>query len=249
MGSKADKAIFTVTGITLLTFLIASRIGTIWVLYPNLLIAVILFIYCIRQIDEDTALLSNSAVFGLTTALTYVPMDWLFSRKAGLIFYLRSDFLGNVTTPIGIILNWVIFATLAAYCYRRFEAILRARFVGNSDDSQLGSVGIGVLAASTTGVGAALGSIVVYGLGASHLWVWNAAQIDQMPQIASVPVFVPLTFLFTFLLCPYFFGVADKARDASGGRGYQQAGMAGIRCGIFMGAFQFFCFLLFYVWK
>ena len=249
MGSKADKAIFTVTGITLLTFLIASRIGTIWVLYPNLLIAVVLFIYCIRQIDEETALLSNSAVFGIATALTYVPMDWLFSRKAGLIFYLRSDFLGNVTTPIGVILNWVIFATLAAYCYRRFEGILRARFVGTSDASRLGSVGIGMLAASATGVGAALGSIVVYGLGASHLWVWNAAQIDQMPQIASVPVFVPLTFLFTFLLCPYFFGVVDKARDALGSRGYQQAGMAGIRCGIFMGAFQFFSFLLFYVWK
>ena len=249
MGSKTDKAVFTVTGTTFLTFLIVSRIGTIWVLYPNVLIAVTLFIYCIRRIDEDVSRLSNSAVFGLAMTLTYVPMDWLFSRKVGLIFYLRSDFLGNVTTPIGVILNWVVFATLAAYCYRRFEMIFRARFADESDDSRMGFVGIGVLASSATGIAAALGSIVIYGLGASHLWVWNAAQVDQMPQIASVPVFVPLSFLLTFLLCPYFFGVAGKAEDAVEVRGYQHAGMAGIRCGIFMGALQFFSFLLFYVWK
>ena len=128
MGSKADKAVFTVTGITLLTFLIASRVGTIWVLYPNVLIAVALFIYCIRQIDEDASLLSNSSVFGLAMTLTYLPMDWLFSRKAGLIFYLRSDFLASVTTPIGVILNWAVFATLAAYCYQRLVVILRTCF-------------------------------------------------------------------------------------------------------------------------
>ncbi|MYK18583.1 hypothetical protein F4055_10525 [Candidatus Poribacteria bacterium] len=249
MGSKADKAVFTVTGITLLTFLIASRVGTIWVLYPNVLIAVALFIYCIRQIDEDALLLSNSSVFGLAMTLTYLPMDWLFSRKARLIFYLRSDFLASVTTPIGIILNWVVFATLAAYCYQRFEMIFRVRFVDESDDSQVGSIGIGVLAATATGIGAAFGSVIIYGLGASHLWVWNAAQVDQMPQIASVPAFVPVSFLLTFLLCPYFFGVVGKAKDASGSRGYQHVGVAGIRCGIFMGALQFFSFLLFYVWK
>ncbi|MDE0556526.1 MAG: hypothetical protein OXI24_20120 [Candidatus Poribacteria bacterium] len=249
MGSKADKAVFTVTGITLLTFLIASRVGSIWVLYPNVLIASALFIYCIGQIDEDASLLSNSAVFGLALTLTYLPMDWVFSRKARMIFYLRSDFLASVTTPIGVILNWVVFATLAAYCYRRFEMIFRVRFADASGYPQVGFVGIGVLAAAATGIGAAFGSVIIYGLGASHLWVWNAVQVDQMPQIASVPVFVPVSFLVTFLLCPYFFGVVGKGIDASGSRGYQHAGVAGIRCGIFMGALQFFSFLLFYVWK
>lgn len=249
MGSKADKAVFTVTGTTLLTFLIVSRVGTIWVLYPNVLIAVALFVYCIRQIDEDASLLSSSSVFGLAMTLTYVPMDWLFSRKAGLIFYLRSDFLASVTTPIGVILNWVVFATLAAYCYRRFEMIFRTRFADESDDSAAGFVGISMLAAGATGIGAALGSIVIYELGASHLWVWNAAQVDQMPQIASVPLFMPLTFLLTFLLCPYFFGMVGKVKDTAGVRGYQHVGVAGIRGGIFMGALQFFSFLLFYVWK
>ena len=249
MGSKADKAVFTVTGTTLLTFLIASRVGSIWGLYPNVLIAAALFIYCIRQIDEDASLLSNSSIFGLAMTLTYLPMDWLFSRKVGLIFYLRSDFLASVTTPFGVILNWVVFATLAAYCYQRFEMIFRVRFADEAGDPQVGFVGIGVLAATATGIGAAFGSVVIYGLGASHLWVWNAAQVDQMPQIASVPVFVPVSFLLTFLLCPYFFGVVGKAKDASGSRGYQRMGVAGIRCGIFMGALQLFSFLLFYVWK
>jgi hypothetical protein len=249
MGSKTDKAVFTVTGTTLLTFLIASRVGSIWILYPNVLIAIALFIYCIWQIDENDSLLLSSSVFGLAVTLTYVPMDWLFSRKAHLIFYLRPDFLANVTTPIGIILNWVVFATLAAYCYQRLVVIFQARFTNASHDSRIGFLGIGVLAAGVTSIGAALGSIIIYGLGAVHLWLWNAAQIDQIPQIASVPAFVPVSFLFTFLLCPYFFGVVGKTKAATEGRENQQAGVAGIRCGIFMGAFQFFSFLLFSTWK
>ena len=249
MGSKTDRAVFTVTGTTLLTFLIASRVGSIWILYPNVLIAVALFIYCIWQLDEDASLLSSSSVFGLATTLTYVPMDWLFSRKAHLIFYLRPDFLANVTTPIGIILNWLVFTTLAAYGYQRLAMIFRVSFTDASRDSRMGFVGIGVLAAGVTGIGAALGSIIVYALGAGHLWEWNAAQVDQMLQIASVPAFVPVSFLFTFLLCPYFFGVVGKVGATTGERGLLHAGVAGIRCGIFMGAFQFFSFLLFYVWK
>ena len=249
MGSKTDKAVFAVTATTFLTFLIASRVGSIWILYPNVLIAVALFIYCIRWIDEDASLLSSSSVFGLAATLIYVPMDWLFSRKAHLIFYVRPDFLANLTTPIAIILNWVVFVTLAAYCYQRFVIIFRAGFTAESQVSRAGFLGISVLAAGVTGIGAALGSIVVYGLGAVYLWQWNAAQVDRMPQISSVPAFVPVSFLLTFLLCPYFFGVANKAEGSAEVRGSQHAGVAGIRCGIFMGAFQFFSFLLFYVWK
>ena len=249
MRSKTDRAVFTVTGTTLLTFLIASRIGSIWLLYPNVLIAVALFIYCIWQIDEDGALFSSSSVFGLATVLTYVPMDWLFSRKARLIFYLRPDFLSNLTTPIGLILNWVVFAMLAAYYYQRLVVIFQTRFADTSEGRRMGFLGIYGLAAGVTGIGAALGSIVIYGLGGVHLWVWNAAEIDRIPQIATVPAFVPVSFFFTFLLCPYFLGVAGKAKAATAGREHQHAGVAGIRCGIFMGAFQFFSFLLFYVWK
>ena len=258
MGSKTDRAAFAVTGTTFLTFLIASRIGTIWMLYPNVLVAAVLCVYCIRRIDEDASLLLSSAIFGIATTLTYVPMDWLFSRKVHLVFYLRSDFLADLTTPIGIILNWIVFAMLAAYCYQRLAMVFRIRFASEAGNSRTGSIGTArksrdhdhrdgvlplMLAAGVTGGGAAVGSNIIYALGESHLWVWNATQVDQIPQIASVPVFVPASFLVTFLLCPYFFGVAD------GFPREQHAGVAGIRCGIFMGALQFFGFLLFYVWK
>ena len=241
MRLKTDKSVFAVTGTTFLTFLIASRIGTIWILYPNVLIAVSLFFYCVRQTDEDVSLLSRSSIFGLATVLTYVPIDWLFSRKVHLIFYLRSDFLGNTTTPIAIILNWVVFATLTAYFYQRLVAICQTRFAFDSENPRIGLIGIAMLAAGITGIVAAIGSIVIYGLGASHLWLWNATQMDRIPQIASVPIFVPIAFLFTFLLCPSFFGVAHSFLRE------QHPGVAGIRCGIFMGGLQFLSFLLFYV--
>ena len=243
MRTKANTAVFTVTGTTLLTFFIVSRIGTIWILYPNVLIATLLFVYCIWQTDEDASLLSSSSVFGIATTLTYVPIDWLFSRKVHLIFYLRSDFFADQTTPIGLILNWVVFATLAAYYYQRLVMIFRNRFVSESGSPKIGFIGTAMLAAGITSIVAAIGSTLIYAFGSSYLWTWNATQVDLIPHIASVPVFMPVSFLFTFLLCPYFFGV-----DGSFLR-EQHAGVAGIRCGIFMGALQFFGFLLFYVWK
>ena len=241
MGTKTDKSVFAVTGTTLLTFLIASRIGTIWILYPNVLIAVSLFIYCVRQTDEDASRLSSSSIFGLATVLIYAPMDWLFFSKAHLIFYLRSDFFANATTPIAIILNWVVFVSLTAYFYQRLVAIFQIRFASDAENPTGSLIGTSMLAAGVTGLGAAAGSIVIYALGGLHLWEWNAIPVDRIPQIASVPVFVPIAFLITFLLCPYFFGVANSFLRE------QHAGVAGIRCGIFMGALQFLSFLLFYV--
>ena len=241
MGTKTDTSVFAVTSTTLLTFLIASRIGTIWILYPNVLIAVSLFFYCVRQTDEDVSLLSSSAIFGLTTVLMYAPIEWFFSQKMHLIFYLRSDFLANVTTPIGILLNWVVFATLAAYCYQRLAAICQTRVASDPENPKNSLIGTTMVAAGVTGISTAVGSVVIYALGASHLWLWNATPMDRIPQIASVPVFVPIAFLITFLLCPYFFGIANSFLRE------QHAGVAGIRCGLFIGALQFLGFLLFYL--
>ena len=241
MGTKTDTAVFAVTGTTFLTFLIASRIGTIWILYPNVLIAVSLFLYCVRHTDEDVSRLSSSAIFGLATVLMYAPIDWFFSRKMHLIFYQRPDFFGNTMTPIAIILNWVVFATLAAYCYQRLASIFQTRFASEPENSRSGLIGTAMLAAGVTGISVAFGSIVIYTLSGVHLWEWNAIPIDRIPQIASVPVFVPIAFLITFLLCPYFFGVANSFLRE------QHAGVAGIRCGIFIGALQFLSFLLFYI--
>lgn len=243
MAHKTDRAIFAVTGTTFLTFLIAGQLGSIWGLYPNLFVATFLFGYYTRRLDEDTALLSSSAVFGLATTLIYLPMDWLLSREARLIFYLRPDFLANLTTPVGILLNWVVCATLAAYGYLRLTQVLRTRFAVDTETPKIGGTGTAILAAGLTAGGAAIGSTLIYAFGESQLWIWNAAQVDRIPEIAGVPVFVPVSFFFTFLLSPYFFGIAGGFPRA------YPAAVAGIRCGIFLGALQFLSFLLFYAWR
>jgi hypothetical protein len=229
MVIKTDKAVITVVFTTFLTFLLLFllpirpfKIGAIWWLYPNLLLAIGWFGYLIhfnRNITEDESpqLLLHSVLFGFAATTTYLPMDWLFSRKLQFIVYRSPDFLGNMTTPIGLIITWVLFATLVVYCYHRFQMLGLHRFV----------------ASGITGLIASIGSITIYGLG-KELWEWNALRVDNIPNITSVPVFVPITFLLTFTLCPYYF------------HRKQHALIAGIRCGLFMGIVMFLSFLIFW---
>lgn len=225
---KTDKPVFTVALTTLLTFLIlffvpvrSLGIKPIWWLYPNILLAIIWFAYLIRlqpgnTEDESSQLLLRSVLFGCAATATYLPLDWLFSRKVQFIVYHSLDFLGNVTTPIGIILSWVIFATVYVYCYHRFQMFGLHPFV----------------ASSMTGCAAAIGSVIIYGLG-KELWVWNPLRLENIPIIASVPIFVPITYFLTFALYPYYF------------HRRQHALIAGIRCGLFLGIVMFLSFLLF----
>ena len=229
MFIKTDKAVLTVVFTTFLTFLLlfllqirSWKIGAIWWLYPNLLLAIGWFGYLIQfnrniREDESPQLLLHSVLFGFAATATYLPMDWLFSRKLQFIVYRSPDFLGNVTTPIALIISWGLFATLAVYCYHRLQMLSLHRFV----------------ASGITGLIAAIGSIVIYGLG-KELWEWNALRVENIPNIASVPIFMPITFLLTFTLCPYYFYRK------------QHALIAGIRCGLFMGIVMFLSFLIFW---
>lgn len=229
MFIKTDKAVLTVVFTTFLTFLLlfllpirSWGIGAIWWLYPNLLLAMGWFGYLIqfnRNISEDESsqLLLHNVLFGFAATATYLPMDWLFSRKLQFIVYGSPDFLANVTTPIGLIITWVLFATLAVYCYDRLQMLGLHRFV----------------ASGITGLIAAIGSVVIYGLG-KELWIWNPLRVENIPNIASVPIFMPITFLLTFTLCPYYFYRK------------QHALIAGIRCGLFMGIVMFLSFLIFW---
>ena len=227
MVIKTDKAVLTVVFTTFLTFLLlfllpirSFKIGAIWWLYPNLLLAIGWFGYLIqfdRNVTEDeSSQLLHSVLFGFSATATYLPIDWLFSRKVQFIVYRSPDFLGNVTTPIGLIITWVLFAMLAVYCYHRLQMLGLHRFV----------------ASGITGIVAAIGSIAIYGLG-KELWEWNVLRVDNIPNIASVPIFMPITFLLTFTLCPYYFYRK------------QHALIAGIRCGLFMGIVMFLSFLIF----
>lgn len=229
MSIKTDRAVLTVAFTTFLTFLLlfllpirSLGIGAIWWLYPNLLIGIGWFGYLIklnRNIieDESSQLLLHSVLFGSAATATYLPMDWLFSRKLQFIVYTSYDFLINVTTPIGLIITWVLFATLAVYCYYRLHILGLPHFV----------------ASGITGIVAAIGSIAIYGLG-KDLWEWNVLRVDNIPHIATVPIFIPITFLLTFTLCPYYFYRK------------QHALIAGIRCGLFMGIAMFLSFLIFW---
>ena len=226
MSLKTDKAVFTVALTTILTFLLvfllpirSVGIRTIWLLYPNLLLAIGWFGYLIyRHSNLDDGLLWESILFGLSATATYLPMDWLFSKKVRFIIYRSSDFLGNVTTPISLILTWVILATLAVYCYQRLEM------------SGLHPL----IASGITGITASIGCVVIYALG-KELWIWNQLRVENIPQIASVPIFMPITFLLTFTLLPYYF------------HRKQHPLIAGIRCGLFMGIVMFLSY--FVSWK
>ena len=194
-------------------------IRTIWLLYPNLLLAIGWFGYLIyRHSELDDGILWENVLFGLSTTATYLPMDWLFSKKVRFIIYRSSDFLGNVSTPIGLILTWVILATLAVYCYQRLQI------------SGLHPL----IASGITGIAASIGCIGIYALG-KELWIWNELRVENIPQIASVPIFMPITFLLTFTLLPYYF------------HRKQHPLIAGIRCGLFMGIVMFLSY--FVSWK
>ncbi len=229
MNIKTDKAVLTVALTTFLTFLLvfllpirSLRIRAIWLLYPNLLLAIGWFGYHIRTCpniakNESENLLWQSVLFGFTATATYLPMDWLFSKKVQFIIYRSSDFFGNIMTPIGLILTWVLFVTLAIYCYQRLQMFGLHRFV----------------ASGIVGITAAIGSVVVYGLG-KELWEWNALRVDHIPNIGSVPIFMPITFLLTFILCPYYYHRTQPTL------------IAGMRCGLFMGIAMFSNFFLFW---
>lgn len=231
MLRKTDNAILSVVFTTFLTLLLlfflpirTLGIGAIWWLYPNLILAIGWFGYLIRlqhnlTDDEHSRLLFHSVLFGLAATVTYLPMDRLFSRTGRLqfIFYSSPDFLGNITTPIGLILTWVLLATIAIYGYHRLEMQGLHRF----------------LASTIIGIAAAIGSIVIYGLG-RELWIFNPLRVDSIPKVMAVPIFVPITFLLSFSLCPYYFHKK------------QHPLVAGMRCGLFLGIVMFLTFLIFW---
>ena len=103
MSLKTDKAVFTVALTTILTFLLvfllpirSVGIRTIWLLYPNLMLAIGWFGYLLyRHPQLDEGILWKSVLFGLSATATYLPMDWLFSRKVRFIIYRSSDFFGK----------------------------------------------------------------------------------------------------------------------------------------------------------
>ena len=214
--TQTDKAVITASITTFLTFLINAKLGSIWLLYLNFLVVVGVFGYVSRPWDQLSHL-SRSTIFGVIASITYIPLDWLFSRRVALLAYLSSGDIRIAAVPLSLLLTWMIVTTIIIYIYHRFNAILERPYIP----------------AVIVGSIAFVGSTIFDQFGSARLWNWNAIRFSSFPYIGSVPVCVPMAFALTFLLTPYYLRRHHIV-------------VGGVRCGLFIGIMQFLCFLLFH---
>ena len=214
--TQTDKAVIIASISTFLTFLINAKLGSIWILYLNVLVAVGVFGYAGRP-WRQLSHLSRSAIFGVVASITYIPLDWLFSRRVTLLSYLSPADIRIAAVPLSLLLTWMIVITALIYIYHRLNAIWEKPYIP-------AIVGGGI---------AFVGSTLFDQLGSARLWNWNAIRFSDFPYIGSVPASVPVALALTFLLTPYYL------------RRYHIV-VGGIRCGLFIGIMQFFCFLVFH---
>ncbi len=214
--TQTDKAVIIASITTFLTFLINAKLGSIWLLYLNFLVVVGVFGYVSRPWDQLSHL-TRSAIFGVIASITYIPLDWLFSRRVALLAYLSSGDIRIAAVPLSLLLTWMIVITIIIYIYHRFSAVWERSYIP----------------AVIVGSIAFVGSTIFDQFGSARLWNWNAIRFSSFLYIGSVPVCVPMALALTFLLTPYYL------------RRYHIV-VGGIRCGLFIGIMQFLCFLSFH---
>ena len=217
--TQTDKTVIFASITTFLTFLINAKLGSIWLLYLNVLIITGVFGFALRRRGESSHL-ARSVIASAISLIVFLPLDWYISQKIHqdhLIFYLSLDDIRVPTVPLSLLLTWLIALTVTIYVYQRFSSKWRYAYIS------------AVLTASAVFVS----SVVFDRLGSARLWNWNASYLENFPFIGSIPAFVPMALSLTFLLSPYYF------------RG-QNLIVAGLRCGLCMGALQLFGFLVFY---
>ncbi len=213
--TQTDKAVIIASITTFLTFLINAKLGSTWLLYLNVLVVVGLFGYASRPWNP-LSYLSRSAIFGAIAAITYIPLDWLFSQNVKLLSYLSLRDIRIAAVPLSLLLTWMIAITIIIYIYHRLNASWEKPYI---PAVVIGSV-------------AFVGSTVFDQFGSARLWNWNAIRFSYVPYIGSVPVCVPIALALTFLLSPYYFRRHHVV-------------VGGIRCGLFIGIMQLLCFMLF----
>lgn len=184
--TQTDKAVIIASITTFLAFLINAKLGSIWLLYLNVLVVVGVFGYVSRPWNQLSHL-SRSAIFGAIAAITYIPLDWLFSRRVTLLFYLTRD-IRIAAVPLSLLLTWMIVITIIIYIYYRLNDIWERPYIP----------------AVIVGIIAFVGSTIFDQLGSARLWNWNAIHLSYSPYIGSVPISVPIALALTFLLSPYY---------------------------------------------
>ena len=214
--TQTDKAVIIASITTFLTFLINSKLGSIWFLYLNVLVVVGVVGYADRS-WRQLSHLSRSAIFGVVASITYIPLDWLFSRRVTLLSYLSLGDIRIAAVPLSLLLTWIIVITITIYIYHRLNAIWEKPYIP----------------AIVVGGIVFVGSTLFDQFGSARLWNWNAIRFSYFPYIGSVPASVPVALALTFLFTPYYL------------RRYHVV-VGGIRCGLFIGIMQFLCFFLFH---
>ncbi len=214
--TQTDKAVIIASIITFLTFLINAKLGSIWLLYLNVLVVVGVFSYASRPWNQLSHL-SLSAIFGVIASITYIPLDLLFSKHVELLSYLSRRDILIAAVPLSLLLTWMIAITIIIYIYHRLNEVWERSYIP----------------AVVVGSIAFVGSTIFDQCGSARLWNWNALRFSSFPYIGSVPVCVPIALALTFLLSPYYLRRHHIVVGA-------------IRCGLFIGIMQFLCFLLFY---
>lgn len=214
--SRTDKAVIIASITTLLTFLINAKLGSIWLLYLNVLVVGVLFGYVSRPWHQSSHL-SRSVIVGVIASITYIPLDWLFSRNVGLLSYLSLRDIPVAAVPLSLLLTWIVGVTIIIYIYHRLDEVWERPYIP-------ALIVAGIAFASST---------IFDQLGSARLWNWNAIRFSYFPYIGSVPISVPIGLALTFLFSPYYL------------RRYHII-VGGIRCGLFIGIMQFLCFLVFH---
>ena len=213
--TQTNKVVLIASITTFLTFLLNAKLGSVWLLYLNFLVVLGVFGYASRPWDPLSHL-TRSAIVGVIASITYIPLDWLFSRRVALLSYLSAGDIRIAAVPLSLLLTWMIVITIIIYIYYRLNAIWERPYIP------------AVIVGSIVFVG----STIFDQFGSARLWNWNAVRFPDFPYIGSVPVCVPIGLALTFLLSPYYL------------RSHIVVGA--IRCGLFIGIMQFLCFLSFH---
>ena len=214
--TQTDKVVIIASITTFLTFLLNAKLGSIWLLYLNVLVVVGVFGYASRPWGKLSHL-SRSAIFGVIASITYIPLDLLFSKHVELLSYLSRRDILIAAVPLSLLLTWMITLTIIIYIYHRLNEVWEQPYIP----------------AVVVGSIAFVGSTIFDQFGSARLWNWNAVRFSDFPYIGSVPVCVPIALALTFLLSPYYLRRHHIV-------------VGGIRCGLFIGIMQLLCFMLFY---
>ena len=231
--NRADLIVAGGCALTLIVFLINTRLASVIPLYINGLIVLGVFVYW--AIRKDTAgMLRRGLIIGGIAGFFYTFVDKFFVelRAVTYIAYIKrsadlADGIKDISifsTPVSVVLIWICCITIAMYLYQRLRSVFSKFYIP----------------ALLTGASAFLAAIVLSNLG-DRIWVWSFATTSA-PGIGSTPLFVPVAVSVTFLLSPYIIGGQRISRRI----GISDNPIAaGLRCAVIMSAMIYFAFRVF----